>query len=146
MDGIAILSNKVGIRGLGITASMDINGPKPPWISSRNLISDTVTIRTILTATARELFEDDVPVGRLRRHILLSFQRKGTTVEAFMEEIRQSLAENKENVYLRGFGTFIVKRRAQKTARNISKNTTIIIDAHNFPAFKPSKSFIEKMK
>lgn len=69
-----------------------------------------------------------------------------TTVEAFMEEIRQSLAENKENVYLRGFGTFIVKRRAQKTARNISKNTTLIIDAHDIPAFKPSKSFIEKMK
>ena len=69
-----------------------------------------------------------------------------TTVEAFMEEIRQSLGENKENVYLRGFGTFIVKRRAQKTARNISKNTTLIIDAHDIPAFKPSKSFIEKMK
>ena len=51
------------------------------------------------------------------------------TVEAFMEEIRVSLAENKENVYLRGFGTFVVKRRAQKTARNISKNTTIVIDA-----------------
>ena len=68
------------------------------------------------------------------------------TVEAFMEEIRTSLAENRENVYLRGFGTFSVKRRAAKTARNISKNTTIIIDAHDFPAFKPSKSFIEKMK
>lgn len=69
-----------------------------------------------------------------------------TTVEAFMEEIRQSLAENKENVYLRGFGTFIVKRRAQKTARNISKNTTMVIDAHDFPSFKPSKSFVDRMK
>ena len=69
-----------------------------------------------------------------------------TTVEAFMEEIRVSLAENKENIYLRGFGTFLVKHRAQKTARNISKNTTIVIDAHDFPTFKPSKSFIEKMK
>ena len=68
------------------------------------------------------------------------------TVEAFMEEIRVSMAENKENVYLRGFGSFIVKHRAQKTARNISKNTTLVIDAHDFPAFKPSKSFIEKMK
>ena len=58
------------------------------------------------------------------------------TVEAFMEEIRVSLAENKENVYLRGFGTFVVKRRAQKTARNISKNTTIVIDAHDYPTFK----------
>ncbi|MBR1688198.1 MAG: integration host factor subunit beta [Prevotella sp.] len=67
-------------------------------------------------------------------------------VEAFMEEIRQSLASNKENVYLRGFGSFIVKHRAQKTARNISKNTTLVIDAHDLPAFKPSKSFIAKMQ
>ena len=68
------------------------------------------------------------------------------TVEAFMEEIRDSLASNKENVYLRGFGSFIVKHRAQKTARNISKTTTLVIDAHDFPAFKPAKSFIAKMK
>ena len=68
------------------------------------------------------------------------------TVEAFMEEIRVSLADNKENVYLRGFGTFSVKHRAAKTARNISKNTTLVIEAHDFPAFKPSKSFIAKMK
>ena len=68
------------------------------------------------------------------------------TVEAFMEEIRVSLANNKENVFLRGFGSFIVKHRAQKTARNISKNTTLVIDAHDYPAFKPAKSFIEKMK
>ena len=67
------------------------------------------------------------------------------TVEAFMEELRQSLI-NKENVYLRGFGSFIVKHRAQKTARNISKNTTIVIDAHDMPAFKPAKSFVEKRK
>jgi DNA-binding protein HU-beta len=68
------------------------------------------------------------------------------TVEAFMKEIRICMAENKENVYLRGFGTFIIKHRAQKTARNISKNTTMVIDAHDIPAFKPAKSFIEKMK
>ena len=68
------------------------------------------------------------------------------TVEAFMEEIRASLANNKENVYLRGFGSFTVKHRAKKTARNISKNTTLVIDAHDFPAFKPAKSFIEKIK
>ena len=67
------------------------------------------------------------------------------TVEAFMDEIRRSLAVNKENVYLRGFGSFIVKHRAQKTARNISKNTTLVIEAHDLPAFKPCKSFIEKM-
>ena len=68
------------------------------------------------------------------------------TVEAFMEEVRQSLAVRKEDVYLRGFGSFIVKHRAKKTARNISKQTTIIIEAHDFPAFKPSKSFIAKMQ
>jgi DNA-binding protein HU-beta len=68
------------------------------------------------------------------------------TIEAFMEEIRRSMAEQKENVYLRGFGTFTVKHRAKKTARNISKNTTLVIDAHDFPAFKPAKSFIVKMK
>lgn len=67
------------------------------------------------------------------------------TVEAFMEEIRNSLANNKENVYLRGFGSFIVKHRAQKTARNISKNTTLVIEAHDLPAFKPAKSFIDRM-
>lgn len=66
-------------------------------------------------------------------------------VEAAMEEVRNSLI-NKENVYLRGFGTFEVKHRAQKTARNISKNTTLIIEAHDIPGFKPSKSFVEKMK
>jgi len=67
------------------------------------------------------------------------------TIEAFMEEIRDSLANQKENVYLRGFGSFIVKHRAKKTARNISKNTTLVIEAHDLPAFKPAKSFIEKM-
>ncbi|MBR2237938.1 MAG: integration host factor subunit beta [Prevotella sp.] len=66
-------------------------------------------------------------------------------VESFMEEIRKSLADNKENVYLRGFGSYIVKHRAKKTARNISKNTTLVIDAHDLPAFKPCKSFMERM-
>lgn len=67
-------------------------------------------------------------------------------VESFMEAIKSSLLDNKENVYLRGFGSFIVKHRAEKTARNISKNTTISIPAHDFPAFKPAKTFIEEMK
>ena len=58
------------------------------------------------------------------------------TVEAFMDCVKDSLAKN-ENVYLRGFGSFIVKERAEKTARNISKNVTIKIPAHNIPAFKP---------
>lgn len=67
------------------------------------------------------------------------------SVEAFMETVKNSLVKEK-NVYLRGFGSFIVKKRAKKTARNISKNTTIIIPEHFIPAFKPSKSFISKVK
>ena len=62
------------------------------------------------------------------------------TIEAFMEAVKESLTKE-ENVYLRGFGSFIVKKRAQKTARNISKNTTIIIPEHKIPAFKPAKTF-----
>ncbi len=68
-----------------------------------------------------------------------------TTVEEFMKVVRKSLEEG-QNVYLRGFGSFVVKKRAQKTGRNISKNTTIIIPEHNIPSFKPSKSFVEKVK
>ena len=67
------------------------------------------------------------------------------TVEAFMETVKASLGKN-ENVYLRGFGSFIVKKRAKKTARNISKNTTIIIPEHFIPAFKPAKVFVNKVK
>ena len=66
-------------------------------------------------------------------------------VEAFMDSIKTSLT-NKNNVYLRGFGSFIVKKRATKVARNISKNTTITIPEHNIPAFKPAKSFAAKVK
>jgi len=67
------------------------------------------------------------------------------TVEALMETVKDSLIGGK-NVYLRGFGSFIVKKRAEKTARNISKNTTIIIPAHNIPSFKPAKTFVSKVK
>ena len=66
-------------------------------------------------------------------------------VEAFMDSIKTSLT-NKNNVYLRGFGSFIVKKRAKKVARNISKNTTITIPEHNIPAIKPAKSFAAKVK
>lgn len=67
------------------------------------------------------------------------------SVEAFMKTVKNSLVSGK-NVYLRGFGSFIVKKRAEKTGRNISKNTTIIIPAHYIPAFKPAKTFTEKVK
>lgn len=66
-------------------------------------------------------------------------------VEAFMESVKNSLIDGK-NVYLRGFGSFIIKHRKQKTGRNISKNVSIVIPAHNIPAFKPSKSFINQVK
>ena len=84
-------------------------------------------------------------VNHIAEQTGLNKKEVAITVEAFMEEIRNSLANNKENVYLRGFGSFIVKHRAQKTARNISKNTTLVIEAHDLPAFKPAKSFIERM-
>jgi DNA-binding protein HU-beta len=67
------------------------------------------------------------------------------TVEAFMETLKGSMI-NGQNVYLRGFGSFIIKKRAEKTGRNISKNTTIIIPAHNIPSFKPAKTFVNKVK
>ncbi|GAA4312396.1 HU family DNA-binding protein [Pontixanthobacter gangjinensis] len=67
------------------------------------------------------------------------------TIESFMDEVKTSL-ESGDNVYLRGFGSFVVKTRAEKTGRNISKNTTIKIPAHNIPAFKPAKIFVEGVK
>lgn len=68
-----------------------------------------------------------------------------TTVEAFFSIVKESLAEG-ESIYVRGFGSFVNKKRARKVARNISKNTAIIIDEHYIPHFKPSKMFIEKVK
>jgi DNA-binding protein HU-beta len=66
-------------------------------------------------------------------------------VETFMESVKASLSKG-DNVYLRGFGSFIIKKRAQKTGRNISKNTTIVIPAHYIPAFKPAKVFSNAVK
>jgi len=67
------------------------------------------------------------------------------TVEAFMKTIRNSMVEGK-NVYLRGFGTFVVKKRAEKIGRNISKNTTVVIPAHYITAFKAAKTFADRVK
>jgi DNA-binding protein HU-beta len=66
-------------------------------------------------------------------------------IEAFFKVVKNSMV-NGENVYVRGFGSFIVKKRAKKTARNISKNTAIIIPEHFVPSFKPAKVFVEKVK
>ena len=66
-------------------------------------------------------------------------------IESMLKEIKDSLRGG-ENVYLRGFGSFIVKTRAEKIGRNIKKNTAIVIPAHNIPAFKPAKIFVESVK
>jgi len=68
-----------------------------------------------------------------------------TTIESFMDVMREVMVEG-NNVYLRGFGSFIIKKRRQKTGRNISKKTTVIIPEHYIPSFKPSKSFVNEVK
>ena len=67
------------------------------------------------------------------------------TVEAVMDTIKSNMIKG-ENIYLRGFGTFLLKKRAEKTGRNISKNTTVMIPAHMIPVFKPSKEFVTEIK
>lgn len=67
------------------------------------------------------------------------------TLEKFMEVVKDSMADG-QNVYLRGFGSFILKKRKEKTARNISKNTAIRIPEHNVPSFKPAKVFLEQVR
>ncbi|HRN36435.1 MAG TPA: HU family DNA-binding protein [Flavobacteriales bacterium] len=67
------------------------------------------------------------------------------TVEAFMDEVKNNL-EAGENVHLRGFGSFLVKHRAQKTGRILKNNTSIIIPAHDIPSFKPADVFVDKVK
>jgi DNA-binding protein HU-beta len=67
------------------------------------------------------------------------------TIEAFFKVVKNSMV-NGENIYFRGFGSFILKKRAKKIARNITKNTAMVIDEHYIPKFKPSKTFVEKVK
>ena len=66
-------------------------------------------------------------------------------VESFFQVVKDSM-EHGENIYVRGFGSFVNKKRAKKVARNISKNTAIVIDEHYVPSFKPSKTFVEKIR
>jgi DNA-binding protein HU-beta len=68
-----------------------------------------------------------------------------TTVEAFFDVVKESMASG-HNIYVRGFGSFVNKKRARKIARNISQNTAMVIDEHFVPSFKPSKVFIDKVK
>lgn len=84
-------------------------------------------------------------VGKISDKLGLEKRDVQVTIESFMSEIKNAL-ESGNNVYLRGFGSFIVKRRAEKIGRNISKNTTVKIPAHNIPAFKAAKIFVNKVK
>ncbi len=84
-------------------------------------------------------------INEIVRSTGLGKKEVAITVEAMMQVIKDTMC-SEENVYLRGFGTFLVKKRAEKTARNISKNTTMTIPAHNYPGFKPAKSFQQRMK
>ena len=84
-------------------------------------------------------------VSQIAEKTGVSRKEVAIVVESFMETVKESLL-NREHISLRGFGSFIIKHRAEKTARNIQKNTTVTIAAHDFPSFKPAKEFVEKMK
>ena len=83
-------------------------------------------------------------VNKIAKNTGLEKTEVQTVIEGFMESVIESLAKD-EAVYLRGFGSFIVKHRAEKTARDITKKTTIVIPAHEIPAFKPADCFVEKV-
>ena len=84
-------------------------------------------------------------VNEIAKETGIQKETVSTVVEAFMEVVKGSLAKGNP-VYLRGFGSFIIKHRAEKAARNITKNTTMTIPAHNIPAFKPAKVFVNEVK
>ena len=81
-------------------------------------------------------------INRIARETGIDRATVRVIVEAFISDVKETMIRG-ENIYLRGFGTFKVKKKAQKVARNISKNTAIVIPEHYAPAFKPSKSFIK---
>ncbi|MBR6457828.1 MAG: integration host factor subunit beta [Bacteroidales bacterium] len=83
-------------------------------------------------------------VNKIAKNTGLEKTEVQTVIEGFMESVIESLSKD-EPVYLRGFGSFIIKHRAEKTARDITKQTTIVIPAHDIPAFKPADSFVEKV-
>ncbi len=85
-------------------------------------------------------------INEISKQTGLERKEISVVIEAFMEAVKDNMLHKKENVYLRGFGSFIIKRRAAKTARDIGKNTTITIPAHNLPAFKPAKCFVDEMR
>ena len=84
-------------------------------------------------------------VNEIAKETGIQKETVSTVVEAFMESVKNSLAKGNP-VYLRGFGSFIIKHRAEKAARNITKNTTMTIPAHNIPAFKTANVFVSTVK
>ena len=84
-------------------------------------------------------------VNEIAKETGIQKETVSTVVEAFMESVKNSLAKGNA-VYLRGFGSFIIKHRAEKAARNITRNTTMTIPAHDIPAFKPAKVFVNEVK
>lgn len=84
-------------------------------------------------------------VSKISNKLGIEKETTQAVIESFMSEIKLTL-ERGENVYLRGFGSFVVKLRAEKTGRNISQDKAVIIPAHNIPSFKPSKVFVEGVK
>jgi len=84
-------------------------------------------------------------VNEIAKETGIQKETVSTVVEAFMESVKNSLSKGNP-VYLRGFGSFIIKHRAEKAARNITKNTTMTIPAHDIPAFKPAKVFVNNVK
>lgn len=84
-------------------------------------------------------------VDRIAKQTGIEKNTVTAVVEAFMKSVKNSMIAGEE-VFLRGFGSFIIKRKAQKTGRNISSNTTVIIPAHSVPAFKPAKTFRDIVK
>jgi len=104
-----------------------------------SIVQENITFKKISNMTKAEI------VAQIAQKTGIEKVAIQATVEEFMNVVKESLSEG-ENVYLRGFGSFIIKKRAEKTGRNISKNTTIIIPAHNIPSFKPAKTFVNDVK
>ena len=106
--------------------------------------NSTSWVQSICKVTEKKMTKADL-VSRISDKTGIERQDVQATVEAFMESVRDSL-ESGHNVYLRGFGSSVIKKRAKKTGRDILKNKTIEIPAHNIPSFKPAKSFMENVK
>jgi len=110
-------------------------------------------LRPEKAGTQRSIVEHKILLNMTKAEIIAEISTKTgiekvdvqETVEAFFSVVKSAMVSGK-NVYVRGFGSFLVTKRAKKTARNISKNTTIIIPEHFVPTFKPAKIFVEKVK